>query len=81
MTMDNSEKYLKVFMDTFEIDADQAKCGNYDLIEKWDSVGHMQLINNLEEAFNIYFETEDIVDFISFEAGKRLLKKYNVEVE
>ena len=79
--MNNSEKYLKVFLDTFEIDAEQAKCGNQDGIERWDSVGHMQLIGNMEAVFNIYFETEDIIDFTSFDTGKELLKKYNVEIE
>lgn len=79
--MNNSEKYLKAFMDTFEVDAEQAKRGVYSQIKKWDSVGHMQLIFLLEELFGVYFETEDIIAFSSFEKGKELMKKYNVELE
>ena len=78
--MNNQEKYLKVFMDTFDIDREQAENGDYDSIKAWDSIGHMQLINNIEAAFDIYFEIEDIVELSSFESGKELLRKYDVEI-
>jgi len=79
--MENSEKYMKIFMDTFEIDRGQAENADYNSIKAWDSIGHMQLINNIESAFDIYFEIDDIVDLNSFETGKVLLKKYNVEFD
>ena len=41
----------------------------------------MGLISELEDAFDIQFETDDIVDFSSYEKGIELLKKYNVIVE
>ena len=34
----------------------------------------------IEDAFDIQFETDDIVDFNSFEKGLELLKKYDVEI-
>lgn len=79
--MTNLEKYIKAFTDAFEIDAEQAKTLEYQAIEEWDSIGHMSLIANVEDAFDIMMETDDIVDFGSFEKGKELLKKYDVTVE
>jgi len=34
----------------------------------------------LEDAFDIMMETDDIVDFSSYEKGKEILKKYDVEI-
>ncbi|OON97194.1 MAG: acyl carrier protein [Candidatus Epulonipiscioides saccharophilum] len=77
--MNNDEKYLQVFMAVFEIGADEAQQLNYNDIEDWDSVGHFNLINELEEAFDIMMETDDIVDFSSFAKGKEILaEKYDV---
>ena len=40
----------------------------------------MQLISELEDAFDIEMETDDIVDFSGYEKGKEILKKYGVEI-
>ena len=50
----------------------------YNDIPEWDSIGHMTLMSGLEEEFNISLETDDIVDFSSFEKGIEILKKYKV---
>ena len=52
----------------------------YESILAWDSVGHMTMIGNLEDAFDIVMEMDDIIDFSSFNFGKKLLKKYKVEI-
>ena len=77
--MTNLEIYTKVFVDTFGISEDEAKVLKFQDIKAWDSVGHMGLIANLEEAFNIMMETDDIIDLNSFEKGKELLVKYNID--
>ncbi len=76
--MTNIEKYTKAFIDSFGVDAETAKTLQYQGIEAWDSVGHMQLIAALEEAFDIMFDTDDIIDLNSFDKGKELLKKYDI---
>lgn len=78
--MTNLEKYTKVFTETFTVSAEQASGLEYQAIPEWDSVGHMGLIAELEDAFDIMFDTEDIIDFSSFEKGKEILKKYGVEI-
>ena len=51
----------------------------YESIPEWDSVGHMTMISNLEEVFDIVIEMDDIIDFSSFEIGKEILKKYKID--
>ena len=77
--MTNLEIYTKVFVDTFGISEDEARVLKFQDIKAWDSVGHMGLIANLEEAFNIMMETDDIIDLNSFEKGKELLAKYDID--
>jgi len=51
----------------------------YNSIPEWDSVGHMSLISELEEVFDIMMEMDDIIDFSSYKKGFELLSKYEVE--
>jgi acyl carrier protein len=51
----------------------------YQSIIDWDSIGHMELMATLEEVFGIMMDTDDIIDFSSFEKGKEILGKHNVE--
>lgn len=78
--MSNLEKYTKAFIDTFSITEEQTVGLEYQAIPEWDSVGHMGLIAELEDAFDIMFDTDDIIDFSSFEKGKEILSKYGVEI-
>ena len=74
--------YDSVFIETFSIDKSiDLKKLKYQDIDEWDSIGHMSLISNFEEKFNISFETDDIVDFSSYSGGIELLKKYKVEIK
>ncbi len=77
--MTNIEKYAQAFVNAFSVDAESAKTLKYQDIPAWDSVGHMGLIAQLEEQFDIMMEPDDIIDFSSFEKGKEILSsKYGV---
>lgn len=76
--MTNLEKYKNAFTEGLEISAEGVEALVFEGIPEWDSVGHMNLIANIEEAFDIMMETEDIIDFNSFDKGIELLKKYDV---
>ncbi|MDR2940973.1 MAG: acyl carrier protein [Treponema sp.] len=78
--MTNLEKYEKTFTETFDMSNDRLTGLQYQHIPQWDSVGHMSLVAALEEAFDIMMDTDDIIDLSSFEKGKEILKKYNVEL-
>ncbi len=73
--MTNLEKYAKVFCETLEISEEKLANLQYQDVELWDSVGHMTLIANLEEEFDIMFETDDIIDLSSYEKGMEILTK------
>lgn len=77
--MTNEEKYLQVFMNTFNMSEKAAREATYQDSDVWDSVGHMMLINALEDNFDIMMDTDDIVDLSSFEKGKEILaSRYGV---
>ena len=77
--MTNIEKYETAFIDTFGVGRDLLAALEYQSINEWDSIGHMGLMAALEEAFDIMLDTDDIIDFSSFEKGKEILGKYDVE--
>ena len=76
--MSNSEKYSKVFVKSFSINKSKLKKLKYQSIPQWDSVGHMSMIGSLEDTFKITMDMDDIIDFNSFEKGKKILKNYKI---
>jgi acyl carrier protein len=78
--MTNLQKYNNAFITTFGISEDILPNLAYQDIKGWDSVGHMGLIAALEDTFEIMLDTDDIIDFSSYEKGKELMKKYDVIV-
>ena len=79
--MTNREKYDNAFIESLDVEKEQLMGLQYQGVPTWDSVGHMGLISEIEDAFDIQFETDDIVDFNSYEKGIELLTKYDVVVE
>lgn len=73
--MTNIEKYNNAFIKSFEITESQLAGLKYQDIKAWDSVGHMNLIAALEDVFDIMMDTDDIIDFSSYEKGKEILAK------
>jgi acyl carrier protein len=77
--MTNLEKYNEAFITNFQVIETQLNELTYQSVEGWDSVGHMGLIASIEEAFDIMLETDDIIDFSSYEKGKEILfNKYQI---
>lgn len=76
--MTNIEKYNQIFISRFQINGTPLEDLTYQSVQLWDSVGHMGLIAELEELFDIMMDTDDIIDFSSYEKGKEILKKYDI---
>ncbi len=79
--MENLEKYNNAFVEVFgakveELNDDYSK----DTVGEWDSVHQLTLISIFEEAFDIMFDPEDIMEMTSYAKGKELLQKYEVEL-
>ena len=77
--MENLEKYNNAFVQVFgakveNLNDDYGK----ETVEAWDSVHQLGLIAELEEAFDIMFDPEDIMEMTSYAKGKELLSKYDI---
>lgn len=77
--MTNTEKLINTFSEALAIDQavvnDELK---YQGIEEWDSIAHMLLISDLEEAFNISIDTDDVIAMSSVGKAKKILTKYGI---
>tara|TARA_Y100001935_G_C17311656_1_gene516963 strand:+ start:5097 stop:5336 length:240 start_codon:yes stop_codon:yes gene_type:complete len=79
--MNNEKKYDEVFINSFSLkQSDLDDNLVYESVPEWDSVGHMGMIAELEETFDIMLETDDIIDFSSYKKGIEILAKYKVEI-
>ena len=80
--MTNNEKYDGAFCEVLSLTKeDLGPSLEYNSVESWDSIGHMSLIAELEDVWSISFETDDIIDFSSYEHGKTILRKYDIDIE
>jgi len=76
----NIEKLIQSFASALNVDSvnitDDLK---YQGIPEWDSVSHMILISEIEDAFEIAMETDDVIALSSLSEAKRILTKYSIE--
>ncbi|MBQ3392894.1 MAG: acyl carrier protein [Lachnospiraceae bacterium] len=76
------EKYDEIFVKVFEVDKSELGSGfNFADVEKWDSLSHLTLISELEDAFDIMFETDDILHFGGYDNGRKILARYGVAID
>ena len=79
--MTNLEQYNKIFMDVLGADETQLnESFTFKGVPQWDSVAHLSLISELEEAFDVMLEPDDILHYGSYENGKKILEKYGILV-
>lgn len=78
--MTNQDRYVNAFVEALEVAATDVPALVYGQSKVWDSVGHMTLVAALEDVFDIMMEMDDIIDLSSFEKGKEILRKYDVEI-
>ena len=78
--MTNLETYNKIFRGMFRKTDEELAGLKYRGIALWDSIGHMDLMGELEEAFDIRIDTRDVLDFTAYEKGKEVLGRYGVEI-
>ena len=77
--MENLEKYNNAFVEVFGAKVEDLN-DNYgkETVAEWDSVHQLSLISEFEEAFDIMFDPEDIMEMTSYAKGKEILAKYDV---
>lgn len=67
------EKVLQILKDLFELDTVDETCSQ-ETCEKWDSMGQLNLVIELEDAFDITLEPEEIGEMVSYADIIRILK-------
>lgn len=79
--MTNLEKYNDIFVQVFGADVTQLS-DNYskETVSEWDSVHQLNIISLLEETFDLMLDPEDIMACTSYNAGKEILAKNDIEL-
>ena len=67
------EKVLEILKNVFELDSVDGTCSQ-STCEKWDSLGQLNLVFELEDAFNVSFEPEEIGEMKSYKDILRFLR-------
>jgi hypothetical protein len=49
-------------------------------IAQWDSLAHMRLVAEIETAFDIMLDTEDVIGMSSFRKAVEILAKHGINV-
>lgn len=77
--MHNLAEYIQVFRDVLGLERESDILeANSENTEEWDSYMHMELVAAIEEKFQIQFQGEDVLKFVSFEEGLSILHKKGV---
>jgi acyl carrier protein len=53
----------------------------YNTIKEWDSVGHMALVVEIEGAFDVMFDTNDILGMSSVAKAREILTRYGASFD
>lgn len=67
------EKVLEILKDLFELDTVDTTCSQT-TCEKWDSMGQLNLVVELESEFDVTLEPEEIGEMKSYDDIIRILK-------
>lgn len=67
------EKVLEILKETFELESVDKNCSQTNC-PAWDSMGQLNLVAELEEAFDVCLEPEEIGEMKNFDDIVRLIK-------
>jgi len=78
--MTNIEKYNSIFKKMFNVSDDQLESLAYKETAEWNSMAQIALVAELEDKFELDFDTDDIFQLKSYVIGKDMLvNKFGVE--
>ena len=80
--MNNLKKYTEIFCNVLNVPENVLnESFTFRDVEEWDSIAHFALISELEDTFDIMFDTEDILHYGSYLNGIEILKRYGVKFQ
>jgi acyl carrier protein len=66
----------RIFRNTFNCDPEQIDLDTKpEQVKGWDSLGHVTLASNLEEAFGLSFEVDDLMEMEDVDAIVRIVRR------
>lgn len=71
------EKVLEILKDLFELDSVDKTCSQT-TCEKWDSMGQLNLVVELESEFDVTLEPEEIGSMTCFDDIVKILKEKGI---
>lgn len=78
--MTNIEKYNGIFKKMFHVSDEELESLAYKETAEWNSMAQIALVAEIEEKFNLDFDTDDIFQLKSYVIGKDMLTtKFDVE--
>jgi acyl carrier protein len=80
--MTNSDKLKECFVTALVLPAGTDVTSlTYQTHPVWDSVAHMRLVAGIENAFDIMFTTEQILDMSSFDKASAIVSQHGVNLK
>ncbi|WP_214703541.1 MULTISPECIES: acyl carrier protein [unclassified Exiguobacterium] len=80
--MSKLEVYNMAFRNGLELEGDvvleEMKLGES---TEWDSIGHMTLIAEIEDAFDVYIDSDEMTEFHSYKSGIALLQRLGMDIK
>jgi acyl carrier protein len=75
-------RLIDCFVQTFAIERQQVTLKlAYQSIPQWDSVGHMALVVEIENTFNVTLDTDDIIGMSDISKAVEILQKHGVVLD
>jgi acyl carrier protein len=75
-------RLIDCFVQTFAIERRQVTPKlAYQSIPQWDSVGHMALVVEIENTFNVTLDTDDIIGMSDVSKAVEILQKHGVVLD
>lgn len=79
--MNNKEILNTIFKETFNIkDSEYDYKFTKESVDTWDSLGQITLVSEIENQFEVMFDTEDILELDSFDKAISILNKNDVSI-
>ena len=80
--MSNLEKYNNILKRNFHATDEDLndEILVYNRFKKWESLAHMETIADLEEVFEVTFETIEITSFNKYSIGIEILRKKGIDI-
>jgi acyl carrier protein len=77
--LNNASKLIRCFADALGVpDGAVVDTLTYESIAQWDSVAHMALITEIEGAFDVMLDTDEILALDSTLAARAILGRHGV---